>query len=91
MKRKEREMINTPYGFETRLSDRDFQKIGQFACRWALIEHTIANCLRRLVDLTPKEAEIVIFPLGLSERMKRIKKLIKCHGLPSYHTTVFAS
>jgi hypothetical protein len=69
-------MIKTPYHFEADLSDQEFQKIGQFACRWALIEHTIGNCLRVMLGMNPKHATIMIFPLSLDHRMTRIRELL---------------
>lgn len=68
-------MIKTPYHFEAELSDQDFQKVGQFACRWALIEHTIANCLRVILEMEPEPATVMIFPLSLDQRMARITEL----------------
>src|SRR5450759_477925 len=70
-------MIETPYSFEAELTDHEFQKIGQFACRWSVIEHQIGNCLRRLLDLTPKQATSLIFPMSLDVRMQRIESLAK--------------
>lgn len=67
-------MIKTPYSFEAELSDQEFQKIGQFACRWAVIEYQVGNCLRRLLDLTPKQATSLVFPMALDVRMQRIEK-----------------
>src|SRR5262247_766726 len=69
-------VIKTPYHFEADLSDQEFQKIGQFACRWAHIENTIGNCLRVLLGMGPKHATIMIFPLSLDHRMTRISELL---------------
>jgi hypothetical protein len=82
-------MIATPYMFEARLSAEEFQRIGQFACRWALIEHTIGNCLRRLLDLEPKPARVMIFPLSLDLRMTRIGELIKDNPLNDFQMMLF--
>jgi hypothetical protein len=82
-------MIKTPYGFEANLTDQDFQKIGQFACRWSHIEHTMANCLRRLLDLTPEEATIMAFSLSLDQRTSRMAELIEKNPLPAYQAAVF--
>jgi hypothetical protein len=81
-------MIKTPYHFEADLSDQDFQKIGQFACRWALIEHTIANCLRVMLAMEMEPATVMIFPLTLETRMTRISKLAK--QLTGYQLAVLA-
>ena len=70
-------MIATPYRFEANLTETDYQKIGQFALRWSTIEHTIGNCLRRLIDLDPKQASVIVFPLSLDLRMQRIELLSK--------------
>src|SRR3954447_25093584 len=62
-------MIDTPYGFEQKLSKDEFEKLGRFACRWSHIEHTVSNCLRRLLDMDPKIAQIMVFPLTLNAKM----------------------
>jgi hypothetical protein len=70
-------MIPTPYRFEAGLSDDEFKKVGQFAFRWSHIDHTIGNCLRRILDMDPKQATILIFPLSLDLRMARIEQAYK--------------
>src|SRR5205807_9450126 len=72
-----RVMIQTPYKFEAKFSDKELQKLGQFALRWSHIEHTVANCLRVLLGMQPKPATIMVFPLSLHDRMDRIGKLDK--------------
>jgi hypothetical protein len=83
-------MIRTPYHFEANLSDQEFQKIGQFACRWALIEHTIGNCLRVMLEMGPEPATIMIFPLSLDLRMRRIRELAKQRFLTGYQLALLA-
>ena len=83
-------MIKTPYHFEANLSDQEFQKIGQFACRWALIEHTIGNCLRVMLAMGPEPATIMIFPLSLDLRMRRISELAKQRFLTGYQLALLA-
>src|SRR5262245_11768783 len=83
-------MIKTPYHFEAGLSDQEFQKIGQFACRWAFIEHTIGNCLRVMLEMEMEPATIMIFPLNLETRMTRISKLAKQRFLTGYQLAVLA-
>ena len=68
-------MIKTPYHFEANLSDQEFQKSGQFAYRWALIEHTIANCLRVRLGMEMEEARVKVFSLTFHQRMEQISKL----------------
>ena len=82
-------MIKTPYHFEADLSDQDLQKIGQFACRWALIEHTIANCLRVMLGLEMEEARLKVFSLTLHQRMEQISKLAD-RRLTKYQLAVLA-
>ena len=55
---------NDSYAIQIRavFSAEEFQKIGQFASRWAHIEHTAANCLRRLLEFDPKQATVMIYP-----------------------------
>jgi hypothetical protein len=81
-------MIKTPYHFEADLSDQDFQKLGQFACRWAHIEHTIGNCLRVMREMEP--ATVMVFPLSLDLRMTRISKLAKQRFLTGYQLALLA-
>jgi hypothetical protein len=83
-------MIKTPYRFEANLSDQEFQKIGQFACRWSLIEHTIGNCLRRLVNISLDDAAIIIFPLNLDSRMRRISDCIRARPLSKHQMALFS-
>ena len=82
-------MIRTPYNFSANLSDQEFQKIGEFACCWAHIEHTVGNCLRRILDLGPKEATIMVFPLSLDQRMTKIEHLLKLTPLDKHGMALF--
>lgn len=84
------DMIKTPYSFEAILSDQEFQKIGQFACRWALIEHTLANCLRVILEMEPEQATVMIFPLNLDTRMKKMEELSKLNLLTDYQKSLLA-
>jgi len=84
-------VIKTPYHFEANLSDQEFQKIGQFACRWAFIEHMIGNCLRVMLKMEMEpDATVMIFPLSLETRMTRISKLAKQRFLTGYQLAVLA-
>ena len=83
-------MIKTPYHFEADLSDQDFQKVGQFACRWALIEDTIANCLRAMLKMEMEPASVIIFPLSLDLRMRRISELAKQRFLTGYQLALLS-
>lgn len=82
--------IETPFGFEVRLSGEEFQKIGQFACRWAHIEHTVGNCLRVLLGMAPDDAQVMVFPLSLDARVQRINEVIKKRPLPTFQATLFS-
>jgi hypothetical protein len=70
-------MIPTPYRFEANVTAEQFQKIGQFTLRWSHMDNTIANCLRRLLDMDPKQANVMIFPLSLDQRFQKIGQLSK--------------
>jgi len=83
-------MVKTPYGFEAVLSDQDFQKIGQFACRWAYIEHTIGNCLRVVLDMQPEDSTIMVFPLTLDTKMARLSQLARPGRMTDYQLAVLA-
>jgi hypothetical protein len=74
-------VIETPYRSEANLTDQEFKKIGQFAFRWSHMDHTVGNCLRRLLRLDPKQATVIIFPLSLNDRMSRIEQLAKLQPL----------
>jgi hypothetical protein len=63
--------------------------LGQFALRWSHIEHTVANCLRVLLDIDPKAATIMVFPLSLHDRMDRIGKFDKLRPIPPETKTLF--
>jgi|tagenome__1003787_1003787.scaffolds.fasta_scaffold20904849_2 hypothetical protein len=77
-------MIDTPYGFEQKLSKDEFEKLGRFACRWSHIEHTVSNCLRRLLDMDPKIAQIMVFPLTLNAKMNAISDVVEHRDLSPY-------
>jgi hypothetical protein len=72
-------MIPIPWNFEPNLTDAEFQTIGRFACRWAMIDNTLANCLRAILKMEPEEATVMIFPLTQDIRMQRIEALSKLH------------
>ena len=82
-------MIPTPYRFEASFTPEDFQKLGQFATRWALIEHTIGNCLRRVLDMSPGHATTMIFPLSLDLRMQRIGDVMERYPLTPGQTRLY--
>jgi hypothetical protein len=83
-------MIPTPYAFEAKFSPEEFQKLGQFACRWANIEHVAANCLRVLLGFDPKQASVMIFPLSLETKMNRIENFSKIKPLSEDQAWLFA-
>lgn len=82
-------MIPTPFLFEANLSAEEFQKLGQFALRWSHIDHVIGNCLRRLLDMSPKHATVLIFPLNLDLRMQKIGEISKLQPLTEYQQALF--
>lgn len=83
-------MIKTPYLFEPKFSDQEFMQIGRFAIRWSHIDHTIGNCLRRLLDMSPKHATVMIFPLSLDHRISHIEKLAKRQPMDDRSANLFA-
>ena len=72
-------MIPIAYNFEPELTASDFEKIGRLAARWAVIDHTIANCLKTQLRLSNEEAVIMVFPLQAEARVERLKMLFKEH------------
>jgi hypothetical protein len=83
-------MIKSPYTFESAISDKEFQKIGEFACRWSMIEHTMANCLRAALGMEPGEATIMIFPLSLDQRMQKLRELKSMNIFTPYQQALLA-
>ena len=83
------DMIPTPYRFEAHFSAEEFCKIGQLASRWAHIEHTIGNCLRRILDMDPGHATIMVFSLNLDMRMTRIEEIRQRFPLTAEQTALF--
>jgi hypothetical protein len=83
-------MIPTPYNFEPEFSDQDFAKIGQFTLRWSHMDHTIGNCLRRLLDMSPEHATVLIFPLSLEQRISHIGRFAKLKPLEPLAKGLFA-
>ena len=70
-------MIPVPYRFEPNFSAEEFQKLGQFASRWAHIENIIGHCLRQMMGMSPEHAGFMIFPLSLDARMRNIAVLVR--------------
>jgi len=68
-------MLETPFRFEASLTSEEFCKLGQLSLRWSLIEHVIANCLKVLLRLTDEEAIVVVFPLGVEQRLQKLKQV----------------
>jgi hypothetical protein len=75
-------MIESPFRFENHLTPEDFQRLGKLMLRWSHTEHIVAHCLRLLLHLSEDEANIIVFPLRLEQRLQRISKLIKLNPLP---------
>jgi hypothetical protein len=82
-------MIPTPYMFEPQFSDQEFAKIGQFALRWSHMDHTIGNCLRRLLDMSPETATVLIFPLSLDARISHIDRFAELQPLEPTSAALF--
>ena len=76
-------MIPSPFWFESKLTDEDYQKLGKFSLRWSHIDHLIANCLKKMLCLSDDEARIVVFPLNAATRLQRIRELQKLNSLPT--------
>jgi hypothetical protein len=83
-------MIPTPYNFEPNFTAEEFAKIGQFTLRWSHMDHTIGNCLRRLLEMSPTHATVFIFPLSLDNRMSHIERLTKLTPLDPLPGGLFA-
>ena len=64
-------------------------KIGQFACRWAMLEHTVSNCLRRAMEMTQDQASVMIFPLTLDTKMARLGHYMKNSEPTAYKKWLF--
>lgn len=75
-------MIPTPFRFEDKLKPADFQKIGQLSLRWSHIDHTVGNCLRVMLHLTPEEAVTMVFSLSAEQRRQRIREMASIKPLP---------
>jgi len=76
-------MIPTPFRFEKDLTPPDLEIIGKLSLRWSHTEHIIGNCLRVLLRLTDEEAEVMVFPLTLDQRLQRIAALAAINPLPA--------
>ncbi len=74
-------MIPTPFRFEPDLTPEEFQKIGQLSLRWSHTEHIIGNCLKVMLRLSEEEAVVVVFPLSLDQRLKRMADLAQINCL----------
>jgi hypothetical protein len=67
-------MIRAPY-IDPTLTPQEFMKIGELLLRWAQLENVVANCLRRMLRLSPEEADIMVFPLTLEQRFHRMDQI----------------
>src|SRR5450759_2479560 len=74
-------MIQTPFTFEKQLTPSDFEKIGRLSLRLSHIDHTIGNCLRVLLRLTPDEAVTMVFSLSSDSRLRCIRELNEINPL----------
>jgi hypothetical protein len=68
-------MLETPFRFEPNFTTEEWQKLGQLMLRWSHTEHVIGNCLKVMLRLSDAEAVIMVFPLGLEQRIQRISDL----------------
>ena len=80
-------MLQSPFRFDTELSQEDFERLGRLSLRWSHIDHMIANCLKVLLGLDEDQARIIIFPLTSDLRLQRMDKLAKLKPLPSPKAT----
>lgn len=69
-------MILWPFSFDPELSEKDYQKIGYLSLSWAALEHVIGNCLKAMLDISDDEAIVMVFPLGLEQRMQKMNALV---------------
>jgi hypothetical protein len=74
-------MIETPFRFEAKLTDQEFERLGRFLTRWSLIDHIIGNCLRRVLQMDPKPANVMVFPLSFDQRFQKIEKIAEIEPL----------
>src|SRR5450631_1399373 len=82
-------MIESPFIFESLMSDETLAKLGTLTLRWSHIEHALANCLKNILRLSEKEALIVIFPLSLDMRLNRIQELSEIKPLIPHAQAAF--
>jgi len=82
-------VIKTPYRFEADLTEDEFETIGRFACRWAVMEHQLGNCLRRLLDFSPEKATSLIFPMNAEKRMQWMSALVEDPPLSDSQVAMF--
>jgi hypothetical protein len=76
-------MLNSPFRYETSLTDADYQTLGRMSLRWSHTEHIIGNCLRVMMRLTEEEAIAVVFPQTTDRRVQLINSLSAVNPLPS--------
>jgi hypothetical protein len=82
-------MIPSPYRFEPLISDQDLAKLGILAMRWSHIEHVVANCLKVMLRLSDDEAIVMVFPLGIEQRLNRIQEISKISPLIPHAQAAF--
>jgi hypothetical protein len=82
-------MIESPFVFESMVSEQDLVKLGALTLRWSHIEHALADCLKDILRLSDKEAVIMIFPLSLELRLNRIQELSEINPLIPHAQAAF--
>ena len=66
-------MIESP--FEYALSPEELQRLGKLSLTWSHTEQLVGHCLKDLLRLSNDEAVIMIFPLSLEQRLRRLQEL----------------
>tara|TARA_B100000315_G_scaffold248302_1_gene278031 strand:+ start:346 stop:930 length:585 start_codon:yes stop_codon:yes gene_type:complete len=68
-------MLESPFQYDDWLTPDQFQKLGELMLRWSHFDHVIGNCLGAILQLSPEDTAIMVFPLPVNRRLTKIKEL----------------
>jgi hypothetical protein len=82
-------MFGSPFRFESRFTDAEYQKLGLLALRWSHTEHIVGNCLKLMLRLSDDEAVAVVFSISTTQRLQLIRKLADLKPMNKEATKAF--
>ena len=69
-------MLAPPFSFGATLRPDELAQLGQLSLRWSGIELVVGHCLKSMLRLTEEEADVVVFPLSVEQRLQKIRAIV---------------